>query len=104
MIFIETPAFTKRVNELLAEEAYRSFQNELVADPAIGQVIQGTGGLRKVRVGAKGKGKQGGARVIYFHFVSESQIAMLFIYPKNEADDLTATERRALKKLIDTWR
>lgn len=98
MIFIETQAFTKLLNELMAKEDYRSFQNELVANPTLGDVIKDTGGLRKVRVGAKGKGKRRGARVIYLYFVSESQIAMLYIYSKNEETDLTAEQCKVLKE------
>lgn len=104
VIFIETPVFTKRCRELLSDEELSSFQMELVADPSTGDVIEGTGGLRKVRVAAKGKGKRGGARVIYFHFVSDSEIALLFIYPKNEDEDLSVSQRKALKKIIDTWK
>lgn len=50
------------------------------------------------------RGKRGGSRVIYYHFVSASQIALLLIYPKNEQDDLTAEQRKALKSIIETWR
>jgi hypothetical protein len=102
VIFIETKAFTKRCAELLDDVEYAEFQQDLVADPGLGDVIEGTGGLRKVRVGAKGKGKRGGARVVYFHFVSDSQIAMLLIYPKGEKD-LSSEERKALKKIVETW-
>nr|WP_321032374.1 DUF1493 family protein [Pseudomonas putida] len=60
------------------------------SNPSAGDVIEGTGGIRKMRVAAKGQGKRGGARVIYYHFISASQIALLMIYPKNEQQDLTA--------------
>jgi hypothetical protein len=64
MIFIETSIFTRQVLELLTDEEYADLQSELAANPLAGDVIEGTGGLRKVRVAAKGKGKRGGARVI----------------------------------------
>ncbi|GAB3472044.1 hypothetical protein GCM10027398_23670 [Azotobacter salinestris] len=57
-----------------------------------------------MRVASKGHGKRDGSQAIYYHFVSESQIALLLIYPKNEKDDLTADERKALKCIIETWR
>lgn len=72
--------------------------------PDIGDVIEGTGGIRKVRVASSGHGKRGGSRVIYYHFTSASQIALLLIYPKNEKDDLSADERKVLKHIIDRWR
>ncbi|WP_166363454.1 type II toxin-antitoxin system RelE/ParE family toxin [Pseudomonas akapageensis] len=104
MIFIETSIFTRRVKELLDDETYVRFQQALISDPASGDVIEGTGGIRKIRVGAKGHGKRGGARVIYYHFVSASQIALLMIYPKNEQQDLTTDQCKALKAVIDHWR
>jgi len=104
MIFIETPIFTRRVTELRDDEAYAAFQQHLAKTPDAGDLIEGTGGIRKIRVAAKGHGKRGGARVIYYHFVSASQIALLLIYPKNEQDDLAADERKALKQIIETWR
>lgn len=64
MIFIETSVFTRQVLELLTDEEYADFQSELAANPLAGDVIEGTGGLRKVRVAAKGRGKRGGARAI----------------------------------------
>ncbi|MBV6749161.1 type II toxin-antitoxin system RelE/ParE family toxin [Pseudomonas chlororaphis] len=104
MMFIETPIFTRRVRELLDDDAYASFQKALVLAPSAGDVIEGTGGIRKIRVAAKGHGKRGGARVIYYHFVSASQIALLLIYVKNEQQDLTVDERKALKAVIEQWR
>lgn len=104
MIFIETPLFTRRVKELLDDDAYGDFQALLRENPEAGDLIEGTGGLRKVRVAAKGHGKRGGARVIYYHFVSRDNIALLTIYPKSEQHDLTNPERKALKNIIENWR
>jgi hypothetical protein len=86
------------------DDAYSALQKVLVVNPSVGDIIEGTGGIRKMRVAAKGHGKRGGARVIYYHFVSASQIALLMIYPKNEQHDLTADERKALKAVIEHWR
>lgn len=104
MIFIETPIFTKRLSELLDDDSYAALQRGLAESPDMGDLIEGTGGLRKIRVASHGRGKRGGSRVIYYHFVSASQIALLLIYPKNEKDDLTAEERKVLKRIIEQWR
>ena len=104
MIFIETSGFTRRVKELIDDDAYMAFQNMLIVNPSAGDVIEGTGGVRKIRIAAKGHGKRGGARVIYYHFVSASKIVFLMIYPKNEQQDLTADERKSLKVAIEHWR
>lgn len=64
MIFIETPIFTKRLKELLTDDSYALFQRELADRPDVGDVIEGTGGVRKVRVASSGHGKGGGSRVI----------------------------------------
>ena len=104
MIFVETPLFTRRVKELLDDDAYGELQALLSGDPEAGDLIEGTGGLRKLRVAAKGHGKRGGARVIYYHFVSRDNIALLTIYPKNEQSDLTDAERKALRRIVEHWR
>lgn len=104
MIFIETPIFTKRLRELLTDDSYAAFQRQLAERPDMGDVIEGAGGIRKVRVASSGHGKRGGSRVIYYHFTSASQIALLLIYPKNEQDDLSADERKVLKQIIERWR
>ena len=67
VIFVESPVFTRQVAELLNDEDYSDLQQFLVSQPDAGDVIQGTGGLRKVRWVTAGKGKRGGSRVIYFH-------------------------------------
>lgn len=67
MVFIETPVFTRQVTELLTDEDYGQFQQCLAAHPKMGKVIQGTGGLRKVRWSDDRGGKSGGVRVVYYH-------------------------------------
>ncbi len=104
MIFIETPTFTKRLKEMLTDDSHSAFQRELAVWPDMGDVIEDTGGTRKVRVASSGHSKRGGSRVIYYHFPSASQIALLLIYPKNEKDDLSADERKVLKQIIERWR
>lgn len=104
MIFIETPIFTKRLRELLDDDSYAEFQRQLALRPESGDIIEGTGGIRKIRVATSGRGKRGGSRVIYYHFTAAAQIALLMIYPKNEKDNLSQAECRALKQIIERWR
>jgi hypothetical protein len=103
MILIETPVFTARVKELLSDDDYRRLQWHLARYPYAGDVIRGTGGLRKVRWTASGKGKSGGVRVIYFHVTSQSQIRLLLIYRKGVKDDLTPAEKKVLRAINEDW-
>ena len=93
--------FTRRVLKLLTDDDYRLLQHELVARPDVGNIIRGSGGLRKVRWAARGRGKRGGVRVIYYWAVDREIILMLLIYGKNEQDDLTAEQLRVLKGLVE---
>lgn len=104
MIFIETKIFTERLKELLDDDSYAYFQRTLAMNPSAGDVIEGTGGIRKIRVASSGHGKRGGSRVIYYHFTTAAQIALLLIYPKNKKDDLSPAERKVLKQIIENWR
>lgn len=103
MIFIESPIFTADLLELLSDEEYSAFQRYLIANPEAGDVIQGAGGLRKVRWSAGGKGKSGGVRVIYFHVDELEQIRLLLIYKKGIKDDLTEREKSILRGIKDRW-
>lgn len=103
MIFIETPIFTADVQVLLSDEEYARLQEYLVGHPDAGDVIVGTGGLRKIRWTSAGRGKRGGSRVIYFHAVAQSQIRMLLIYRKGIKDDLTPKEKSVLRKINAEW-
>lgn len=78
-------------------------QRYLALNPHAGDVIQGTGGLRKARWAAEGGGKRGGVRVIYFHVSAQSQCRMLLIYRKGIKDDLTTAEKKTLRKLNENW-
>src|SRR5882672_5215544 len=93
MVFIESAVFTRQVRELLTDEEYADLQWHLALHPKAGEVIQGTGGLRKVRW-TSGGGKRGGVRVVYFHAVSQNQVRLLLIYRKGVKDDLSAAEKK----------
>jgi hypothetical protein len=101
MVIIETSIFTRQVTALLTEDEYQRLQIYLASRPAAGTVIPGSGGLRKLRWSAGGKGKRGGARVIYYWAVSEDQILMLFIYSKGERDDLTPQQLALLRQIME---
>lgn len=103
MVFIESAVFTRQVRELLTDDEYADLQWYLALYPKAGEVIQNTGGLRKVRCASGGGGKRGGVRVIYFHAVSRSQVRLLLIYRKGVKDDLSAAERKLLRKLNENW-
>lgn len=101
MKIIETPVFTKKVISLLTNEEYRNLQNELILNPEKGKIIRGSGGLRKVRFGKAGRGKSGGVRVIYYWILPKDMILMLLIYPKNEQDNLSSSQLKLLKLLVE---
>lgn len=103
MIFIETPIFTADLNELLTDDEYTEFQQYLADNPRSGDVIQDTGGLRKIRWTSNGKGKRGGVRVIYYHLNADAQIRLLIIYKKGVQDNLTEKQKKILRKLNEGW-
>jgi len=99
--FIETRLFTKLVNEHLSDEEYARLQEVLIRDPETGDLIPGSGGVRKVRWGVKGRGKRGGIRVIYYARTRQGQIWMLTLYAKNVAETIPAHVLRQIKEEID---
>ena len=101
--FRETPSFSKQIGKLLSDEEYAGFQWLLLQVPEDGDLIQGGGGIRKIRCSAKGKGKRGGARVIYYFAVGKETIFLLDVYAKNEKSDLTLPELHRLKKIVEEW-
>lgn len=101
MEIVETPVFTRQAESLLSPEELRTLQFFLVCRPAAGAIIQGSGGLRKLRWRLQGRGKRGGVPVIYYWVTPAARIYLLFLYSKNVRSDLTPAEVRALRKLID---
>jgi mRNA-degrading endonuclease RelE of RelBE toxin-antitoxin system len=98
--FLETHVFTQLVTESLDEEAYGALQTALLLRPEQGPVIPGSGGLRKIRWGAKGSGKRGGLRLIYYWDKRSDCCYMVFLYRKNRQGDLTAAQTRMLAKVV----
>ncbi len=104
LVFLETPLFTRLLGDYLSDESYRELQRALMENPELGDVIPGTGGFRKARWidPRRGKGKRGGLRVIYYNLTADRQIWFFTLYDKDEAADLNAEEKKALKKAIQT--
>lgn len=99
--FVEVPMFTKKWKELgLTDEILRDLQNMLLNDPKSDDVIQGTGGLRKIRIPMGNKGKSGGSRVIYVDIELKEVIYFINVYSKSEKDDLTEDEKKAFKAVV----
>lgn len=96
---VEAKPFSRRADEILQPEERLDLVAYLAANPLAGDIIAGTGGIRKLRWKAKGKGKSGGVRVIYYTYDEAQPIFALLMYGKNQADDLTADEKRTLSKI-----
>jgi hypothetical protein len=101
-VFFETSTFTATVGDYLTDEEYRQLQADMVANPQAGAVMPRTGGFRKLRWsdGRRGKGKRGGLRVIYYWLSDDGQFWMFAIYDKDELENLTSEQEKALKKAI----
>ena len=99
---LRRPAFTRNLLNYMKDDDYKRLQAAIGANPRIGEVMPRTGGFRKMRWGdpRRGKGTRGGMRIIYYHFPSDDQIWLMTIYDKNEAADLTPSERKGLKAAI----
>lgn len=101
--FVESSEFTEWVAEFLPDDAYAALQQELMDQPDKGDVMPGCGGLRKVRTAdpKRGKGKRGGARVVYLYVPEAKWFFMLDIYGKDEQDDLSTAQKKTLTQLVD---
>ncbi len=104
--FIETIEFTEWVKEYMSDDALSDLQQELRNNPETGSVMPGCGGMRKMRVAdaRRGKGKRGGVRVIYLHVAEADVIFLMDIYGKAEQDDLSADQKRVLKRLAEGYK
>jgi len=98
ILVIESHKFAEQVARLNAEEALWELENELLQYPDKRDLIQGTGGFRKIRMKLPGRGKSAGARVVYFHLRDRAVIFLFFLYTKSGRSDLTAEQRAALRE------
>ncbi len=101
--FVELPAFEKYRENYINDDSYKEFQQLLIENPSAGDVIENTGGLRKIRFADKRrqKGKRGGIRIIYYWWDSHSQFWLFTLYDKNEASDLTVQQKKILKGMLE---
>jgi hypothetical protein len=100
VVFVETSIFTEAVLEELTDDEYRAFQTSLIVRPSQGALMPGTGGLRKVRWGAAGRGKRGGVRAIYYWDEPDDRIYFLLMYSKAAQEDLTPAQLKVVKRLV----
>ena len=100
MVFVELTPFIAFRTEHWSDEDLRGLQNFLLASPDAGDVIPGGSGLRKLRWSAQGRGKRGGARVIYYRHVPEERIYLIYAYVKNVRTDLTREQIKVLSQLM----
>lgn len=105
---IEFAGYRRRAEELLTHEQQDAVVDLIAYEPTCGDVVPGSGGLRKVRIGREGSGKRGGARVVYYFHDVDIPILLLALYAKNEKGDLTVAEKKELgvlaKKVVLQWR
>jgi mRNA-degrading endonuclease RelE of RelBE toxin-antitoxin system len=100
MRFIETPVFTKAIDDLLEADEYLALQSALLVRPNMGPVIPGVVGLRKARWSRPGSGKRGGIRIIYHWDIVTDTFYLLYAYPKSSRENLTMSQLRILSKLV----
>lgn len=96
--FVESPLFSKQIYDYLEDEEYADFQQYLVADPNAGDLVRGSGGVRKVRWARQGTGKSGGVRIIYFTRTHRGEIWLITIYSKSARDNIPGHVLKRLKE------
>jgi hypothetical protein len=100
MAVVETEEFLNRAKAILTETERSDLVAYLGTNPELGQLVPGTGGVRKIRWPARGQGKRSGARVIYYYYNSSIPLFALDIYAKNEKTNLSEADKRSLKRLL----
>jgi hypothetical protein len=105
---VETPEFIARTDKLMSDEDRQVLIDYPARNPTAGDLMPGTGGVRKLRWSLKGRGKRGGARIIYFFHSAEIPLCALTAFAKNERADLSQEDRNALRRLtkllVETYR
>lgn len=85
----------------LSDDDLYKLEEALLEDPLTGDVIESTGGARKLRIQLNGHGKSGGGRVIYVDIFEKEHLYLLFAYPKNVQEDLTSDQKKVIRKMIE---
>jgi hypothetical protein len=99
LTFIETATFTRLITGLVSDDEYAAFQQELASHPEKSGPMSGCRGVRKVRLVARGKGKSGGARILYLHLPDHDVIYLLYVFTKGDAANLSAAGKQAIRAL-----
>jgi hypothetical protein len=99
--FIETAVFTRQIDSKASLDVLYAIEDDLLADPKRGDLVQGTGGVRKARVGdpQSGRGKRGSYRYLYLYLEHHGRIYLLYFYGKNEQSDLSPEQRKVVARL-----
>ena len=97
---VETRSFVTRAKEVLSADERQRLIGEIARVPDAGTILAGTGGVRKLRFGTRGRGKSGSVRVIYYYHDASMPIFLLTVFAKNEKANLSQAERNAIKKLV----
>ena len=97
----EVPEYIRQAEKLLTAEERQDIVSYLAAHPKSGDLIEGTGGIRKMRWGRGGRGKSGGVRVIYYHHSEVMPLYLLALFAKNEQDDLTPAQLKILRRVVE---
>ena len=100
VLFVETTVFTRHLSTHLDDNGFAALQAFLSVHPDAGPIVRGSGGIRKLRWGSRGRGKRGGSRVIYYWLPRENHIYLLTIYGKGVKQDLTAEETAAWRRVV----
>lgn len=100
MVIFESSHFEAVRERYLNDLEYSLLQRHLILDPKVGEVIRGSGGIRKLRWAGQGRGKRGGLRVIYYWMTADDQILMLDIYAKGDKADLSRGEIKKLREIV----
>jgi len=99
--FVSIDVFNRVWDDLgLTDDDLKDLQEYLIINPETGSVIQGTGGVRKIRWALQNKGKSGGIRVLYIDFIIYEKIYLLMAYPKNQKDNISDKEKKIIKQLV----
>lgn len=101
---VELPHYIRKAEKLLSSEERQAVVGYLASHPEAGVVLQGTGGIRKLRWGIGGRGKSGGVRLVYYYYDSSIPLFMITLFAKNERANLSRAERNDLSKLVDVLR
>lgn len=100
LTIVETGAYLARAEKLLGADERETLKLTIAADPLAGDLIRGSGGVRKLRFGLDGRGKRGGVRVVYYFHSERMPAFMLAVFAKNERSDLSQSEIARLRKLV----